>query len=80
MLATALSAFAMIIWWFGAGPFLLFFNAVSHSETNCELSWAKHDGRSTLKYRVYQVLHCIGYIVWVAGLIAIPVLFKIYMK
>jgi len=80
MLATALCTFAMIIWWFGVGPFLMVFNGIAHSDTNCLISWAKHEGNSTFKLRVYQVLHCIGYAVWLAGLIVIPVLFKIYMK
>lgn len=80
MLATALSAFAMIIWWFGAGPFLIFFNAVAHSGVNADIKHYKSEGRNTFWLRVNQVLHCIGYAVWVGVLIAIPVLFKIYFK
>lgn len=78
MLSTALCTFVMIIWWFGAGPFLIFFNGIAHSETNCLISWAKRDGTSTFKLRVYQVLHCIGYAVWITVLITIPFLFKYY--
>lgn len=80
MVATALCIFALLFWWFGVGPSLVFFNAVAHSETNCLIGWMKAEGKSTFKLRVYQVLHCIGYIVWVAGLIAIPVYFKIYFN
>lgn len=80
MFTIALSILAMFMWWFGTGPFLLFFNAVAHSETNLDLHYAKERGKSTFGLRIKQVLHCVGYLVWVVGLIAIPVLFKIYMK
>lgn len=77
MITIVLFALSMFLWLYGAGPFLLFANAVAHSETNCLISWAKKDGKSTFKLHVYQVLHCIGYLVWLAGFIAIPVLFKV---
>lgn len=79
-MATAIAAIFMVIWWFGVGPFLLVFNGIAHSETNCLIGWAKHENKSTVKLRFYQVLHCLGYLVWGIGLVAIPLVIKHYMN
>lgn len=68
--------FAMLVWVYGAGPFLLAFNAIAHSETNCLLNNAKFDGESTIKLRIYQVLHCTGYFVWGVVFVSIPFIIK----
>lgn len=80
MFETALCAFVMLLWWYCGGTFLMFFNGAAHSETNMLVRQAKKEGNSTLKLRVFQVFHCIGYIIWFAGWFVIPVFFKIYIK
>ncbi len=75
-----LSVIFMVIWWFGVGPFLLVLNAIAHSDTNLLLGYAKKEQKSTFKFRVYQVLHCIGYLSWVVGFISIYPLVSHFMK
>lgn len=75
-----LSVVFIIIWMYGVGPFLLVLNAIAHSDTNLLLGYAKKEKKSTFKFRVYQVLHCIGYLAWVVGLIAIYPLVSHFMK
>lgn len=78
MINMILCACTLLVWWFGAGPFLLLFNGIAHSDTNMLKRHAKGDGNSTAKYTFFQLLHCCGYVVWVIGLFSIPVLFKIF--
>lgn len=70
------SIFAMLVWVYGVGLFLLAFNAVTHSDTNCLLHNVKFDGKSIIKLRIYQVLHCTGYLVWGVVFVSIPFIIK----
>lgn len=69
---------ALLVWWFGVGPFLMVFNGIVHLDTNMLKRQAKRDSKSTAKYAFYQFFHCCGYVVWIAGTFVITLLFDIY--
>lgn len=66
----------VLLWWFIAGPIMMVLNAEAHSETNFMLAMAQDENESTFKWRVYQVLHCIVYALWVVGLFTLPLIIK----
>lgn len=56
-----------VVWWFIGGSIFMVMPAFMHSDVNLGISYAKRDGKSTLKLQIIRIGICSLYLIFPLG-------------